>query len=276
MRFEPNLSLLFTELPLLERPRAAAKAGFDGAELWWPFAEPDPGSEAIDALAVAFEEAGLTLACLNFFGGDFPAGERGVLSLPHYRDAWRANIACAVRLAERLQCRTLNALYGNQDASIPVAERESTALDNLADAVAAARGIEARVVIEALNPVEYPAYGLHRVADVVGFLDRARRERGVEAWCSFDLYHAGRIGDPLEILIERYADRIGHVQIADAPGRIEPGTGTLDLIEPLKLLTRLGYDGWVGLEYTPGSDSHASLRRTMNRLVACQETPQRA
>ncbi len=197
MRFESNLSLLFTELPLLERPRAAAEAGFDGAESWWPFAEPDPGSEAIDALAVASEEARLTLACLNFFGGDFPAGERGVLSLPPYRDAWRANIACAVRLAERLQCRTLNALCGNQD-------------------------------------------------------------------------------DPLEILIEHYADRIGHVQIADAPGRIEPGTGTLDLIEPLRLLTRLGHDGWVGLEYTPGSDAHASLRRTMERLGACQETPQRA
>lgn len=276
MRFEPNLSMLFTELPLLERPQAAAECGFDAAELWWPFAEPDPGHERLDELAQAFEEAGLTLACLNLFGGDFAAGERGALSVSHHRDAFHANLECALPLAERLGCRTLNALYGNQDGSIPAPEHSSLALDNLAAAVSAADSFGARVVIEPLNPLEYPSYGLNHVDDVVAFIDRAWDERGVRAWCSFDLYHVGAARDPIDHLIERWADRIGHVQIADVPGRSEPGTGTIDLAGYLGLLRRHGYDGWVGLEYTPGSDSATSLRRTLEWLGTLEEIPQRA
>jgi hydroxypyruvate isomerase len=275
MRFEPNLSTLFTELPLLERPGAAAAAGFEAAELWWPFDEPDPASVTVDELARAFEDAGITLACLNFYGGDFPAGARGTLSVPRYRDALQANIGSVIRLAERLRCTTLNTLYGNQEGSHSATEREALAMDNLVDLVEAARTVGARVVVEALNPIEFPTYGLHRVDDVIGFLDRARDERDVEAWCSFDMYHAGCIGDSLPLLVERHADRFGHVQIADVPARIEPGMGTIDFTEPLGLLSQRGYSGWIGLEYTTTSDSHASLRRTMERLAIYEENAQR-
>lgn len=271
MRFEPNLSMLFTELPLLERPAAAASVGFDAAELWWPFDAADPGQGPLDALALAFEDAGLRLACLNFFGGDFSAGERGALSVPRYRDAFQANVPCAVRLADRLRCGTLNALYGDTTENVPREAAEALAIDNLAGAVDAARRIGAKVVVETLNPMEFPSYGLHRVADVLAFLDRARDQRGVVAWCSFDMYHAALSGDAVDELIERHADRFGHVQIADVPGRREPGTGSIDFPGLLGRLRTQGYDGWVGLEYTPTSDSASSLRRTMARLASYGE-----
>lgn len=276
MRLEPNVSILFTELPLLERPAAAADLGFEAAELWWPFDEPDPGAAPIDALVRAFEDAGLQLACLNFFAGDLAAGERGALSVPRHRDALRANIDVAVELGRRLGCRTLNALYGNADApSDDTAGRRALALENLALAVAAADSIGARVVIEPVNPVEFPAYGLPRMDDVVAFLDEAMAGAGIEAWCSFDLYHAAMAGDDLERVIGSHAERIGHVQIADVPGRGAPGTGTIDFHRHLSLLHRRGYDGFVGLEYLAREDSRQSLRRTLDALSVHKEKAHR-
>jgi hydroxypyruvate isomerase len=276
MRFEPNISILLTELPLLERPAAAAELGFEAAELWWPFAEPDPGAARVDELARSFEDAGLTLACLNFFAGDLTAGERGALSVPRLRDALHANIPVAVGLAARLGCRRINALYGNDDGVIDPAKARALALDNLTMAAAAAGTVGATVVIEPVNPVEFPAYGLPRADDVVGFLDEAHEQRGVEARCSFDLYHAGMAGDDLEGIIERHAARIGHVQIADVPGRGAPGTGAIDFDRLLERLRRRGYEGWVGLEYVPDGDSRQSLARTMEALSAHEGTGHRA
>jgi hydroxypyruvate isomerase len=275
MRLEPNISILLTELPLLARPAAAAELGFEAAELWWPFAEPDPGAARIDELARSFEDAGLTLACLNFYAGDLAAGERGALSVPRLRDALHANIPVAVGLAGRLGCRRINALYGNDDGTLGPAEARAIGLDNLAWAVAAAEAVGATVVIEPVNPVEFPAYGLPHVDDVVAFLDEAREQRGIEARCSFDLYHAAMAGDDLVSIIERHAASIGHVQIADVPGRGAPGTGAIDFDRLLGLLDRHGYEGWVGLEYLPRGDSRESLRRTLTSVSVQKETSHR-
>jgi hydroxypyruvate isomerase len=267
MRFEPNLSMLFTDLPLLARPAAAASAGFDAAELWWPFEEPDPGPSRLDGLVDAFETAGLGLACLNFYAGDLAAGSRGLLAIPGAEAAFRANVDVAVGLAERLGCRVLNALYGRRLPGTSADLSDGLAIQNLAIAVTAADRIGARVVVEAVNPVEQPGYGLPHVDDAAAFLDRARDATGAEAWLSFDAYHVLMAGDDLAGSVDRHGDRIAHVQLADVPGRHEPGSGTMDVAGLLRRLDGLGYRGWVGLEYVPSVESGASLRQAMAVLA---------
>jgi hydroxypyruvate isomerase len=266
MRFEPNLSMLFTELPLLERPAAVATLGFEAAELWWPFEGPEPPSADIDAVAAAFEAAGIGLACLNLYGGDFSTGERGLTSVPGAEDRFRANLPAAMELAGRLRCPTINALYGNRDPRSTAAEQEALAIENLMLAEDAASRIGAKLVVEALNAVEYPRYGVSTSADVVAFLDRARTA-GVDARVSFDLYHVVMGGEDPLAFAARHADRIGHVQVADVPGRHEPGTGGVDLASILDAIDRSGYAGWVGFEYIPSMESRPSLELAMARLA---------
>jgi hydroxypyruvate isomerase len=266
MRFEPNLSMIFTELPLVERPAAAAAAGFEAAELWWPFAEPVPDETRIDELAEAFESAGIGLACLNTFGGDLSNGDRGILSVPGRAQEFSDNLAVAVELAGRLGCRTINTLYGRHWPGSTEDLDEHLAIESLRLAVRAADAIGARVIVEAINPVDIPGYGLPTVTAAVAFLDKAR-DAGVEAWLSFDVYHAAMAGESLDGLIDRYVDRIGHVQLADVPGRHEPGSGDIDFAGMLGRLEDGGYDGWVGLEYAPSMDSAQSLRRSMAALA---------
>src|SRR5215469_13978560 len=114
LRFDVNCSILFTELPLLERPAAAKAAGFDGVEFWWPFDEPVPGDKEADAFAAAIADAGVELVSLNFLTGDIAAGERGLLSVPRATAEFRQNITAAVELAARVGCTRLNAPYGNR------------------------------------------------------------------------------------------------------------------------------------------------------------------
>lgn len=267
MRFEPNLSMLFADLPLHQRPAAAAAAGCDAAELWWPFEEPAPGAARVDALVAAFEAAGMTLACLNLFGGDLARGERGLLSVPGREQELRDNLDIAVDLARRLGCRTLNALYGNRVPGVAAGDQEALAIANLALVAEAAARIGATVVIEALNPVDVPGYGLHHVDQVVAFIDRARAASGVEARLSFDVYHVVMAGDDPGSIIEQHAAHFGHVQVADVPGRHEPGSGSIDFEGILGALAQRGYDGWVGLEYIPTQASAASIRSSLELLA---------
>ena len=194
LRLEPNLSLLLQELPLLERPGAAAALGFERAELWWPFDSPNPAHSETEPLIMAFQDAGIRLACLNFYGGDFAAGERGLMSIPSEDHRFKANLIPAVTLANRLGCRTMNALYGNTVSELSSREQVEVATENLRLAVREADQIGARVVVEALNPVEYPNYALHNVDDVIDFLDAAFQVAHATAWCNFDVYHAVRAG----------------------------------------------------------------------------------
>ena len=137
-RFAVNVSILFKELPLLERPAAAA-AGFDAVELWWPFDEPAPADAELDALATAIRDAGVSLTGLNFDAGDMAAGERGLLSRPAQNDRFRANIPVAIGLASALDCLVMNALYGNREDRVDPAEQDELALENLTLTATAAR-----------------------------------------------------------------------------------------------------------------------------------------
>ncbi|MFF5091590.1 TIM barrel protein [Streptomyces niveus] len=257
-RFDVNLSILFTELPLLERPEAAAAAGFTAVELWWPWIEtPTPPQAELDALKKALDDAGTQLVGLNFYAGQLPGPDRGALSLPgEESDRFRANIDVAADFAASVGCRALNALYGNRVDGVDPAAQDTLALDNLVLAARAASRAGAILLIEALNRPESPHYPLVSAEAAIEVVDRVNAATGLgNARFLLDLYHLSMNGLNAEALtgvIDTYAEKTGHVQIADNPGRGAPGTGTLPLQDLLERLRKAGYEGWVGLEYKPG------------------------
>jgi hydroxypyruvate isomerase len=276
LRYDVNLSILFTELPLLQRPAAAAAAGFDAVELWWPFAEPVPSNRDLDALRDALLDAGTRLVGLNFDAGNMAAGDRGLLSRAADSERFQANIDVAVGFAASLGCTVLNALYGNRDPESSAPEQREIATKNLVLAARAAERAEAIVVIEALNSIESPHYPItssHEALDLIDYLRIVHDVPNIAFLA--DLYHLARMGEPIEQLIQRRADRFGHVQIADPPGRGQPGTGDLDWGTMLDRLAASGYRGHVGLEYKPvgpSADSFGWLPRQLRSTVAVEQS----
>ena len=256
-RFDVNCSILLTGLPLLERPAAAKAAGFDGVEFWWPWDErPAPADKEADAFIAAIKDAGVELVSLNFLTGDMAAGERGLLSAPHAAQAFRANIEACAEIAARAGCTRLNAPYGNRldpaDARL-CARQDELAIENLLLASAAAARAGACVLIEPINSVDLPRYPIDTPAKALALIDRCEKAQpgGHVANLALlaDLYHLAMMGEDLAGTLARYGDKISHVQLADAPGRGAPGTGTLDFEPLFAQLAAQGYAGHVGLEY---------------------------
>lgn len=260
-RFDVNLSILFTELPLLERPAAAAAAGFTAVELWWPWIEtPTPAQAELDALKKALDDAGTQLVGLNFYAGALPGPDRGALSVPgEESDRFRANIEVAADFAASVGCGALNALYGNRVEGADPQVQDALALENLVLAARAADRIGAILLIEALNKPESPLYPLVSAPAAIEVVDKVNAATGLgNARFLLDIYHLSMNGEDVSQVIEAYADKTGHVQIADNPGRGAPGTGSLPLEALLDQLAKAGYDGWVGLEYK-AADAAASF-----------------
>ncbi|WP_433679026.1 hydroxypyruvate isomerase family protein [Nocardia sp. CA-119907] len=245
-KFDVNCSILFTDLPLLERPAAAKRAGFEAVEFWWPFGEdPTPGDKQIDAFVGAIRDAGVELVGLNFIDL-IPAGGRGLVSIPSEVTRFRDNIDVAVGIAEATGCRALNALYGNRVEGESPEKQDELALENLRLAARAAEAIGATVLLEALNSFESPNYPIVSAAHAVQIIEQTGAPN-VRFLC--DLYHLARMDEGLHAVIRTHAPHIGHVQIADDPGRGRPGTGELDFAGLFETLADSGYDGWIGLEY---------------------------
>ncbi|MEE6258797.1 hydroxypyruvate isomerase family protein [Plantactinospora sonchi] len=257
LRFDVNCSILFTELPVLQRPAAARAAGFDAVEFWWPFAEAVPSSTEVDAFVAAIRDAGVQLVGLNFFAGDMPGGDRGLVSWPGRSAEFRENAALVAAIGAATGCRNFNALYGNRLPDVDPTEQDEVAVENLAAAAAAVARIGGTVLVEAVSgPQPYP---LRTAADAIAVIEVVRDEREVENLAFLaDLYHLTVNGDDV-VKVTEHAHRIGHVQIADAPGRHEPGTGGIDLDGHLARLEAAGYHGWVGLEYVPSGPSAESF-----------------
>jgi hydroxypyruvate isomerase len=254
MRYDVNLSILFTELPLAERAEAARAAGFTAVEYWWPFDTAAPDDRAVDAFVRSVADAGVSLAGLNFFAGDMPAGDRGLVSWIGRETELADSVDIAVGIADQLGCRTFNALYGNRIDGLDPAAQDEHALSTLDSAAAAAARIGARLVIEPLSGAD--RYPLRTAADAFGVIDKVGR---ANLALLFDLYHLGTNGDDLDAVITGSLARVGHVQIADVPGRHQPGTGSLDIEGYLTKLAAAGYGGYVGLEYIPVGPSAGSF-----------------
>jgi hydroxypyruvate isomerase len=253
--YAANCSWLFTEVPLLERPAAAKAAGFDAIEFWWPWPEaPVPADAEVDAFVNAVRDAGVRLIGLNFFAGDLFGPDAGVLSIPARSPEFRANVDVAVAIGAQLGIPAFNALYGNRVDTASPEEQDELATENLRLAADAAATIGATVLVEPVSgPKPYP---LRTGADVVAVLDRVGRDN---VGMLLDLFHLANNGDEIDAVIAKHASRVAHVQVADHPGRGEPGTGSLDLDRYLGALEAAGYPGYVALEYKPTTTTLASL-----------------
>ena len=251
MRFCVNVSILFTEVPLLERFARARDAGFDAVELWWP------RGEDLSEVRSAIRDADLDVVVLNFDAGDMPAGDRGLISDPARQEEFRANVPVALELAEAVGCTKLNALAGHELPGTERREQLELARDNVRFAADAARTQGAEVLIEAVNTYENGPYLLPRTRAAADFVQDVGREN---VRLQYDAYHMQRMEGDLTATIERHIGEIAHVQIADSPGRGRPGTGEINFDYVLGRLDELGYAGYVGLEYkAPAGDTEGSL-----------------
>jgi hydroxypyruvate isomerase len=258
MKYLANCSMLFFEIPLLRRPAAAKAAGFDAVEFWWPWPDqPVPADADVNAFVEAIEDAGVQLVGLNFFAGDLSGPDCGVLSIPSRSREFRDNIDAAIGIGRRLGVSAFNALYGNRVDDATPAEQDELGIENLALAATAAARIDATVLVEAVSgPKPYP---LRTADDAVAVVQAVHEAGPANVAFLLDLFHLANNGDDVNAAIAKHADVTAHVQIADCPGRGEPGSGDLDLDRLLGELTAAGYDGWVGLEYKPTTDTETSL-----------------
>ena len=250
VRFSINVSLLFAERPFTERFKAARAAGFDTVELWWP------RGEDLAAVESAIETAEVDVAVMNFDAGDMAAGDRGLISDPAQRDAFRSNVPVALELAAAVGCTKLNALAGHELPAMGRDAQVELARDNVRFAADAAAKQGAEILIEAVNTYENGPYLLPNTEAAAEFVRGVGRDN---VRLQYDAYHMQRMEGDLIATIERHLGNIAHIQIADNPGRGEPGTGEINYPYVLRRIEELGYAGWIGLEYKPTRPTPESL-----------------
>lgn len=247
MTYTLNCSILLTELPLLERAAAAKAAGFDSVEFWWPFAEAVPGDKQVDQFVNSLRDAGVQLDGLNFFAGNMPEGDRGLVSWKGRCSEFKDNAQVVASIGEATGCKSFNALYGNRMAEYTAAEQDELALKNLVAATEAVARIDGTVLIEPVSGTE--AYPLKTADDALDVVAKVKAAGQNNIALLADFYHLFVNGDDVPAVIESHAKDFGHIQIADAPGRGAPGTGRLPLLAWIERSRELGYTGKVALEY---------------------------
>ena len=249
-RFAANLSMLFTEVPLLDRFERAARAGFSSVEVQFPF----------EATAQAIRERLLSnrlrMVLHNLPAGDWAAGDRGIACDPARVKEFRAGVAQAVNYATTLGVPQLNCLAGKAPAGVPDAVLRATLVDNLRYAAAALRAAGLKLLVEPINNHDVPGFWLNRTALAISVLDEVGADN---AFVQYDIYHAQRSEGELAATIGKYLQRIGHIQVADNPGRNEPGSGEINFGFLFQYLHHIGYRGWIGCEYKPATTTEAGL-----------------
>jgi len=241
-QFAANLTMLFTELPFMQRFEAAAKAGFKGVEYLFPYAFDKK------ELAAALRANGLQQVLHNLPAGDWDGGERGIACHPDRTGEFAEGIAMAIDYASALGCPQVNCLVGKLPAGVDAQLARQTVVYNLH---LAARQLEAaglRLLIEPVNSFDIPGFFLTRTEQALALIDEVG---SANLRLQYDIYHAQRMEGELGQTLTKHLARIGHIQLADNPGRGEPGTGEIHYPWLFRHIDALGYEGWIGCEYKP-------------------------
>lgn len=250
LRFAANLSLLFTELPLVERLAAARAAGFAAVEIQFPY-ELD-----IATLQAQLARHALRLVLINVPAGDLMAGGDGLAGVPGREGEFQAAMQDALRYAQALQVPTVNVLPGRQPEGVAVAACHDTLVGNLRQAAEALQGIGVGAVFEAINTFDMPRFCVHSLAQMLAVQNAVAHSN---LKLQFDIYHMARMGEDVAAALRAHSARIGHIQFADLPGRGAPGTGSLNFAALFALIEQLPYAGWCGAEYRPTGPSQEHL-----------------
>ena len=249
-RFAANLSMMFGEVPFLERFEAAAQAGFEAIEFLFPY------EHAPEEVAARLRRAGLANVLFNLPPGDWAAGERGLAAIPGRQREFRDGVARALRYAEALGTECLHAMAGCVPPGADRSSLRAAYVENLRWAAheAAARGVT--LLVEPINRRDMPGYFLETQADAHAI----REEVGApNLKVQMDLYHAQIVEGDLTTKLRRWIRHVGHVQVASVPDRNEPDRGEVSYPHLFRVLDELGYAGWVGCEYRPAAGTAAGL-----------------
>lgn len=249
-RFAANLTMLFTEVPFLERFAAAAEAGFRGVEFLFPY-EFDKRR-----IAGALSAHGLQLVLHNLPAGDWAAGERGIACHPGRIAEFRAGVPRAIEYAKVLGCPRVNCLAGIAPPGVAVDQARRTLVENLRFAAAELKDAGIELLLEPVNTRDVPGFLVSRTQQALEIMDEVGSDN---LKLQFDIYHAQVMEGDLTPTIEAQLGRIGHLQVADNPGRHEPGTGEINYPYLFRRLDELGYAGWIGCEYKPRAATAAGL-----------------
>ena len=248
-RFAANISMLFTELPFLDRFGAAASAGFKGVEYLFPYEAPK------EQIAERLKAHGLTQVLFNLPAGDWGAGERGIACHPDRVEEFREGVARAIDYAGALGNTQINCLAGIVPKNAQPERVHATLVANLAYAAEKLKAAGVRLIVEPINSYDIPGFALNRSQQTLDIID----ETGADIGLQYDIYHMQRMEGELAATLKRLMPRIAHVQIADNPGRNEPGTGEINFPFLFRHLDALGYAGWVGCEYKPLAETRSGL-----------------
>jgi hydroxypyruvate isomerase len=249
-RLAANLTMLFGEKDFLDRFGEAARAGFQGVEYLFPYACEAP------ELARRLREHGLTQVLHNLPAGNWAAGERGIACHPDRVDEFKAGVAQAIKYATALDCARVNCLAGIRPSSVDAAAARETFVKNLRYAAPLLEAAGIALLIEPINTRDIPGFFLSGTRQAIEIIDAVGSDN---LWLQYDIYHMQIMEGDVGPAIERLLPRIAHLQLADVPGRHEPGTGSIDFGSLLAHIDRIGYDGWIGCEYVPAATTAASL-----------------
>ncbi len=249
-RFAANLSMLFTEQDFLERFEAAAKAGFTGVEYLFPY------DYAADEIKARLEANGLTQVLFNLPAGDWAGGERGIAILPERVEEFRAGVDQAIAYAKVLGNTQVNCLAGIAPKNADLGKLEITLIENLRYAAEKLEEAGIRLVMEMINTRDIPRFFLNNTSQALEIRDKVGHPN---LFLQYDIYHMQIMEGDLARTMESNLAAINHVQLADNPGRNEPGTGEINYRFLFEHLDRIGYQGWVGCEYKPATTTEAGL-----------------
>jgi len=249
-RFSAKLSMLFTELPFLERFAAAARSGFTGVEYVAPYDHPP------EQIAELLHRNRLTQVLFNMPAGDWANGDRGIACQPQRIGEFQDSVATAIRYAVALGAAQVNCLAGIKPPELSREAAEDTLAANLRFAAAAFKQAGVLLIAEPINFHDIPGFLLNRSAQAMAIFDRAGSDN---LKLQYDIYHMQRMEGELALTIERLLPRIAHFQIAGNPGRTEPDLGEINYPYLFRLIDRLGYGGWIGAEYKPVSRTEDGL-----------------
>lgn len=248
--FVANLSFLFTELPFMERFKAAKEAGFSKVEFMFPY------DYDLDEIESVLHSLGLTLVLFNLPAGDWANGERGIAAKPERKNEFRAGVGKAIAAAQKLGVSQVNCLVGKGNPEMDPSELRSLMVENLSFAAEKLEEYGIRLMIEPINHYDIPGFALNTTEQVLTLIEELNCPNVFLQW---DIYHASRENEDLFEILRTSLAKIGHIQIADQPGRHQPGTGQIDFQTLLTDLKKVGYSKEIALEYVPDPDTQTSL-----------------
>lgn len=241
-KFSANLTMLFTDVDFMDRFEKASQFGFKGVEYLFPYGWKE------EQLSEKLEKYGLQQVLHNLPAGNWGAGERGIACLPAREGEFQEGVGKAIEYAKALNCKRLNCLVGKTPQGVPPEKVRQTLVSNLQFAAAVLEKEGIRLLIEPLNDRDIPGFYLVHTKDALHLMEGVNHPN---LWLQYDVYHMQVMEGNLTKTIQDNLARIAHIQIADNPGRHEPGTGEINFVNLFRFIDASGYDGWIGCEYVP-------------------------